>query len=215
MARYSWGCLKTELGLWNQCEVAPSERKRTGVGILVPMGVSVWWGFPCGWEVCFPAALRQGMCPDCSYVQNDRSVYPRVPWCLRVALLGTTLSCSGTSIHMLAMTVWPGGVWLGGIRCLIWTCAVFCCSWLREDPGHEEILSVRWLGEYIAVPLDELEEVTVEKEVWAYGRKDVQSHFNVAHYIKKKHKRVPQDSRQQLKKLRVGNRYLAYFLKVP
>lgn len=109
MARYSWGCLKTQLGLWNQCEVAPSERKRTGVGILVPMGVSVWWGFPCGWEVCFPAALRQGMCPDCSYVQNDRSVYPRVPWCLRVALLGTTLSCSGTSIHMLAMTVWPGG----------------------------------------------------------------------------------------------------------
>lgn len=31
----------------------------------------------------------------------------------------------------------------------------------------------------------------------------------------KKHKRVPQDSRQQLKKLRVGNRYLAYFSKVP
>lgn len=94
MAKYSWGCLKTQLGLWNQCEVAPSERKRTGVGILVPLGVSVWWGFPCGWEVCFPAALRRGMCPDCSYVQNDRSVYPRVPWCLRVALLGTTLSCS-------------------------------------------------------------------------------------------------------------------------
>lgn len=149
------------------------------------MGVSVWWGFPCGWEVCFPADLRRGMCPDCSYVQNDRSVYPRVPWYLRVALLGTTLSCSGTSIQMWAMTVWPGGVWLGGIRCLIWTCAVFCCSWLREDPGHEEILSVRWLGEYLAVPLDELEEVAVEKEVWAYGRKDVQSHFNVAHYIKK------------------------------
>lgn len=32
---------------------------------------------------------------------------------------------------------------------------------------------------------------------------------------KTKHKRVPQDSRQQLKKLRVGNRYLAYFSKVP
>lgn len=37
MARYSWGCLKTLLGLWNQCEVAPSERKRTGVGILVSL----------------------------------------------------------------------------------------------------------------------------------------------------------------------------------
>lgn len=33
--------------------------------------------------------------------------------------------------------------------------------------------------------------------------------------LKEKHKRVPQDSRQQLKKLRVGNRYLAYFFKVP
>lgn len=49
MARYSWGCLKTQLGLWNQCEVTPSERKQGWV-YLCP------WG--CLYDGVFPVDER-------------------------------------------------------------------------------------------------------------------------------------------------------------
>lgn len=81
--------------------------------------------FPSGRKGCFPAPSVQEMCPDCHLHVCTKWQF-RLPSLLGVAQVFSIWWLSGpTGRLMWAMTVIPGGAWMAGAACLIWTWVVF------------------------------------------------------------------------------------------